>query len=126
MTAALSHIRSTSIPSRSRLIETLSSSRSVKEAAGVLELHPERVAAYARQSDDPAVKAAYRACVERGKRKRAVPTWLVMWADPRTPGELVQIWTVHAETEEAALEHAVKWTRRDAGLLTVKKGNTCL
>lgn len=116
---SLSVIRSTVVPSRSRLLETLSAAKSVKEAAAVLEMHTERIARYVRDSDDQEIRKAYRACVERGKRKRAVPKWIVMWDDPRTPGKPVQIWTVHAETRELALEHAYSATGRAEKSLSV-------
>lgn len=120
MTASPTHIRAIRIPSRSRLLETLSSASSVTEAARVLDLHPERVTEYVRESEDDGIRAAYRACVTRGKRHTNVPKWLVYWDDPRTPGKPVKIWGVRAETEAEALSTAQRVTRRD-GVTVVRE-----
>lgn len=120
MTASPTHVRAIRIPSRSRLIETLAASRSVREAARVLDLHPERFAEYVRQSEDDEIRAAYRGCVSRGKRHTDVPKWLVYWDDPRTPGKPVKIWGVRAATEAEALSTAQRVTRRD-GVTVVRE-----
>jgi hypothetical protein len=125
MADGASHIRSTSTPSRARLLEALSSAASVKQAGLALAVHPERITEYARESDDGDIRAAYRACVDRGKRKRSLPapTWAVHWTDPRYPErEPVRIWTVSgAVDDDAARVTAIDVTRRPAGELRVTK-----